>query len=193
VLAASDGRSYPPGHPARPPRGAVPVACYGTVAEAAAAGYARAVLPAGVLELGGVYLLPASGRLRDRCRRAAERLGLVVPCPALLPARSPGAPPPAVCERGHPCGDPASGFLLEVTGFQVPSGYVGNFRDVGASLAIAAGRRPTAFTVACAGERPLAHAWVRGTHGRLFECPPGAGPTAAACCCAGGNGAWWWR
>ena len=75
VLAASDGRSYPPGHPARPPRDASPVACYDTVAEAAAAGYPRAALPAGVAEVAGVYLLPTSDRLRGRCRQAATRRG----------------------------------------------------------------------------------------------------------------------
>ena len=47
VLAASDGRSYPLGHPARPPASAGPVACYATVAEATAAGYPEAPLPAG--------------------------------------------------------------------------------------------------------------------------------------------------
>jgi hypothetical protein len=176
VLATSDGRSYPHGHPARPPPGADPVACYDTVAQAAAAGYPRAALPAGVLEVGGVYLLPAADRLRGRCRRAADRLGLAVPCPTLLPIRSPGASPPEVCERGYPCGEPAAGFLLQVSGFLVPSGYVGNFRDATASLAIAAARRPAAFAVACAGARPLAHARVRGTRGRLFDCPAGSGP-----------------
>jgi hypothetical protein len=176
VLAASDGRSYPHGHPARPPRDADPVACYETVAQAAAAGYPEAALPAGVLEVSGVYLLPTSDRLRGQCRQAAGRLGLVVPCPALLPARSRDAPPPAMCERGYPCDDPASGFLLEVTGVPVPSGYVGNFQDRAASLAIAAARRPAAFAVACAGERPLAHTRVRGTRGRLFDCPSGSGP-----------------
>jgi hypothetical protein len=176
VLAASDGRSYPPGHPARPPRDAVPLACYDTVAQAAAAGYARAPLPAGALELDGVYLLPTSSGLRDQCRRAAERLGLAVPCPRRLPALSPGAPPPTVCGPRRPCEEQVSGFLLEASGFLVPSGYVGNWRDAGARLAIAADRRPEAFAVACAGERPLAHAEVRGTRGRLFECPPWSGP-----------------
>jgi hypothetical protein len=133
-------------------------------------------LPAGVLELEGVYLLPTSSRLRGRCRRAAERLGMAVPCPRWLPARSPGAPPPTVCEPGHPCDDPASGFVLETTGFLVPSGYIGAYRETGASLAIAAARRPAAFAVACAGVRPLAHASVRGTRGRLFDCPAGSGP-----------------
>jgi hypothetical protein len=173
VLAASDGRSYPPGHPGRPPAGARPVACYDTVAEAAAAGYARAALPAGTVELDGVYLLPTSDGLRGRCRRAAERLGLAVPCPTVLPARSPGAPPPTVC--GRPCEQPASGFLLETTGFLVPSGYIGAYRETGARLAIASARR-TAYLVACAGERPLAPVTVRGARGRLFECPPGSGP-----------------
>jgi hypothetical protein len=78
VLAASDGRSYPPGHPARPPRDAVPVACYDTVAQAAA-GYPEAALPAGALEVSGVYLLPTSDRLRGQCRQAAEHLALVPP------------------------------------------------------------------------------------------------------------------
>jgi hypothetical protein len=191
VLATSDGRSYPPGHPARPPREANPVACYDTVAQAAAAGYARAALPAGVSEVGGGYLLPTSGRLRGRCRQAAERLGLAVPCPTLLPALPPGAPPPTVCERRRPCDQPESGFLLEATGFLVPSGYVGAYPETGARLAIAAARRPAAFAVACAGERPLAHARVRGTRGRLSDCPFGSGPHGA-CCCAGGNGAWSW-
>jgi hypothetical protein len=177
VLATSDGRSYPPGHPARPPREADPVACYDTAAEAAAAGYARAALPAGVSEVGGVYLLPTSGRLRGRCRQAAERLGLAVPCPRLLPALPPGAPPPTVCDqRWRPCDGPGSGFLLEVTGFLVPSGYIGAYPEEGERLAVAAARRPTAFAVTCPGERPLAHAGVRGTRGRLFECPLGAGP-----------------
>jgi len=176
VLATSDGRSYPPGHPARPARDAVPMACYDTVAQAAAAGYARAPLPVGVVELGGVYLLPSSGGLRRRCRQAAERLGLAVPCPRLLPARSPGAPPPTVCERRRPCEEPVSGFLLEASGFLVPSGYIGAYPETGARLAITAGRRPAAFAVACAWERALAHAEVRGTRGRLFECPPGSGP-----------------
>jgi hypothetical protein len=94
----------------------------------------------------------------------------------MLPALSPGAPPPTVCERRRPCGEPASGFLLEATGFLVPSGYIGAFRETGARLAIGAGRWPAAFAVACAGERPLAYAGVRGTRGRLFECPPGSGP-----------------
>lgn len=188
VLAASDGRSYPHGHPARPPRDADPVACYETVAQAAAAGYPEAALPAGVLEVSGVYLLPTSDRLRGQCRQAAGRLGLVVPCPALLPARSSDAPPPAMCERGYPCDDPASGFLLEVIGVPVPSGYVGNFQDRAASLAIAAARRPAAFAVACAGSAR----WLTlGFGGRVAACStarPGPAPTVA-CCCAGGNGA----
>jgi hypothetical protein len=176
VLAASDGRSYPPGHPAQPPPGAGPVACHDTVAEAEAAGYARAALPAGTVELDGVYLLPTSDGLRGRCRRAAERLGLAVPCPTVLPAFSPGAPPPTVCEDRRPCEQPASGFLLEATGFLVPSGYVGAYWETGARLAIAAARWPGTSLVACAGERPLATTGVRGTRGRLFECAPGAGP-----------------
>jgi hypothetical protein len=42
VLATSDGRSYPPGHPRTPPPQIDPVACYQTVQAADAAGYAPA-------------------------------------------------------------------------------------------------------------------------------------------------------
>ena len=120
VLATSDGRSYPLGHPARPPASAGPVACYATVAEAAAAGDPEAPLPAGALELGGVYLVPVPETVRRDCRRAAGRLGFAVPCPRLRPIASLGAPAPAVCPR--PCGDPGFGFLFEDAGFLVPSG-----------------------------------------------------------------------
>jgi len=171
VLATADGRSYPPGHPARPPRDADPVACYQTAAQATAAGYAPAPPPAGVLELGGVYLVPTSGRLHRRCQEAAELLGFAVPCPALLPQPPPNAPPPTLCDRRLPC-SPEAGFLLEVSGFVVPPGYVGIDPATGARLVIGAAKPAAAFPVACFGERPVATVNVRGTHGRLSECPP---------------------
>jgi hypothetical protein len=171
VLATSDGRSYPPGHPARPPRGADPVACYGTAAQATAAGYAPAPLPAGVLEFGGVYLVPTSRQLRRQCQQAADRLGFAVPCPTLLPAPPLGAPPPRLCDRRSPC-DPQAGFLLEASGFVVPPGYVSLDPAYGARLVIAAATTATAFPVACVGERPVATVRLRGTRGRLSECPP---------------------
>jgi hypothetical protein len=177
VLVTADGRSYPPGHPARPPRDASPVACYDTVAEAAAAGYAAAALPAGVAEVGGVYLLPTSDRLRGQCQQAAARLGLTVPCPTLLPAGVPGGPSPTVCDpRRHGCDPPASGFLLELTGFLVPSGYIGAYPEEGERLAVGAAERAAASAVACTGGRPLGGRQVRGTRGRLFACPFGSGP-----------------
>ena len=176
VLAASDGRSYPPGHPARPRRDAEPVACYQTDEQATAAGYAPAPLPPGALHLDGTYLVPTSARLRRQCRQAAERLGLVVPCPTVLPASSPGAPPPKLCERRLPCGDPRMGFLLESTGFEVPSGHVGAYAAPAARLVVAAARRPTASAVACVGERPLGPVRVRGTRGGLYQCPQDSGP-----------------
>jgi hypothetical protein len=176
VLAASDGRSYPPGHPGRPARGAGGAACFDTAAEATAAGYEEAPLPAGALKLGEVYLVPVPGRVGRECRRAAERLGFAVPCPTLRPVPSVGAPPPAVCPRPSPCGDPRFGFLFEDSGFVLPSGYVGAYPEVGRRLVVAAARRPTAPAVACAGERPVARARVRGRGGGLVQCPPGTGP-----------------
>jgi hypothetical protein len=182
VLATSTGRSYPPGHPASPPRDAAAVACYHTAAQATAAGYPPAPLPPGTLELDGVYLVSTPAQLRRQCRRAADRLGFAVPCPRLRPVALSGAPPPTVCVGRRPCGDPEPGlpdpepgFLYLASGFVVPSGYVGGFGDSGARLAVAAAERPTAFAVACAGARPVAPARVRGNRGRLLECPPESG------------------
>jgi hypothetical protein len=65
----ADHRSYPPGHPAAPPRTLRPVACYQTTMLATAAGYPPAPPPAGTLEVGGVYLTPpASGCIADASR-----------------------------------------------------------------------------------------------------------------------------
>jgi hypothetical protein len=176
VLATSDGRSYPPGHPARPRPDAGPVACYQTSEQATAAGYAPAPLPPGALHLDGVYLVPSSPRLHRQCRQAAEQLGFALPCPMVLPAAAPGAPPPKLCQRPLPCGDSRAGFLLETTGFEVPSGYVGAYAAPAARLAVAAARWQMASAVACVGERPLGPVRVRGTRGGLFQCPPDSGP-----------------
>ena len=176
VLATSDSRSYPLGHPTPPARDAVAVACYDTIAAATAAGYAEAPLPVGALELDGVYLVPVPNRIRRACRQAAGRLGFPVPCPTLRPVPVRGSPPPAVCQRPPPCGDPEFGFLFQDSGFVVPSGFIGNWRGVGRRLVVGAARRPTATAVACVGERSVAHARVRGHRGGLFQCPPSAGP-----------------
>jgi hypothetical protein len=84
VLATSDHRSYPLGHPTPPARDAIAVACYDTVAAATAAGYAEAPLPAGALELDGVYLVPVPNRIRPPCGDPAfgflfQDSGFVVP------------------------------------------------------------------------------------------------------------------
>jgi hypothetical protein len=124
VLAASNRASYPPGHPGRPPAGATAVACYQTAAQAASAGYPPAPPPAGVLEVGGVYLAPTSPGFRARCRQAADRLGFAVPCPELLPTLAPGVRPARLCEPPLTC---RRGLVLQLQwdGFQVPVGYRG--------------------------------------------------------------------
>jgi hypothetical protein len=174
ILATSDRRSYPLGHPTPPARDATAVACYETIATATAAGYPEAPLPAGALELDGVYLVPVPNQVRRACRQAAGRLGFPVPCPTLRPVPSRNSPPPAVCQR--PCGDPEFGFLFEDSGFVVPSGYVGAYPEEGRRLVVAAARQLAATAVACIGERPLARTRVRGHSGGLFQCPPDGGP-----------------
>jgi hypothetical protein len=174
VLATADGRSYPPGHPTTPPAPVDPVACYPTAERATAAGYAPAPLPSGALEVGGVYLIPTSSRLLRQCRQAADRLGFAAPCPTLLPARSPHAAPPILCDPRFLC-QPGVGFLFEEGGFVVPPGYVGIDGQPQGRLALAAAKEVTAFPVACLGGRRVATVEVRARRGSLFECPPGAG------------------
>lgn len=176
VLATAAGRSYPPGHPTQPPPDARPVACYDTTDQATAAGYPPAPLPPGALDLGGEYLVPTSSQLHRQCRQAANRVGFAVPCPMLLPAVAPNTVPPALCDQPFtPSCTPALGFLFEVGGFTVPSDHIVAYQNFGENLAIAAAKRLTAVVVSCPGERPLAPARVRGSDGRLYQCPPGSG------------------
>jgi hypothetical protein len=171
VLAASDHASYPAGHPTRPPPGARPVACFQTTAQAARAGYASAPLPAGALEVGGVYLTPTSRAFRASCRRAAGRLGFAVPCPGLLPTAPSGSPPPRLCvqpttcRRGH-----ALRFLQGA--FVVPPGYVG---APGGFSALSVAATPTRDTVGglalrCQDEHWIATPTVHRTQGVLAAC-----------------------
>jgi hypothetical protein len=176
VPGFADRRSYPPGHPAAPPRGLRPVACYQDSVQATAAGYPPAPPPAGTLEVGGVYLTPTGKRLQRHCQRAADRLGFPVPCPALLPAMSPGA------VRQVPCDDARFGcewdtaFVLEQEGFVVPPGYGGGAGlAVQGRLAVTAARRAGDHTVACEeGEQPVATVTPRGIRGRMLHCAEAA-------------------
>jgi hypothetical protein len=172
VPVFADHHSYPPGHPAAPARTRRPAACYPTAGQAAAAGYPPAPPPAGTLAVGGVYLVPTGGRLQRRCRHAADRLGFAVPCPALLPAMSPNAVPPAPCgDRRFPCEDDYA-FVLEEDGFLVPPDYPGPAGQDAGRLVVAAAANPAAEpVVACDGrQRPLATVTPHGLPGRLVDC-----------------------
>jgi hypothetical protein len=170
VPGFADHRSYPPGHPAAPPRSVRPVVCYQTAMLATAAGYRPAPLPAGILEVGGVYLTPTGERLRRRCQRAAAGLDFPVPCPTLLPALSPGAVPPAPCHQRFAC-EEGYGFVLEEDGFVVPPGYVGAAGQAHGRLVVAAANQATNHIVACEGrQRPVATVTPHGIRGRLVQC-----------------------
>src|SRR6266511_3938166 len=91
VLAMSNHTSYPAGHPAKPPATAAAVACYQIAAKATSAGYRPAPLPAGTLEVGGVYLTPTTPSFRASCRQAAARLGFTLGG-FVVPADYVGAP-----------------------------------------------------------------------------------------------------
>jgi hypothetical protein len=168
----ADGRSYPPGHPTRPPKDARAVGCYQTLEEAAAAGYRPAPLPAGALVIGGVYLTPTDRAFGSRCQRAADRFGFVVPCPGLLPTSAPGTVPPALCGQQFPC-DRGRGFFFRQEGFTVPPGYLGVDKQPLGSLEITASptRQPTVVNLACQTERRIGAVRVQGTQAVLVGCP----------------------
>jgi hypothetical protein len=171
-----DRRSYPPGHPAAPPRSLRPVACYQDSVQATAAGYPPAPPPPGTLEAGGIYLTPTGNQLQRRCQHAADRLGFPVPCPALLPAMAPGAVPPAPCDDERFGCEWGTGFVLEQEGFVVPPGY-GGFagQAVQGRLAVAAASRPADNVVACEGrQQSVATVTPHGIRGRMLQCA-GAG------------------
>jgi hypothetical protein len=173
VLAMTDGHSYPPGHPARPPQLARAVACYQSPQEAAAAGYRPAPLPAGVLVIGGVYLAPTGRAFGSRCKLAADRLGFAVPCPGLLPTSAPGTAPPELCGQRFPC-HRGQGFLFRREGFTVPPGYLGVDKQPQGSLEITAApiRQPTGgVNLACQTERRIATVRVQGSRAVLVGCP----------------------
>jgi hypothetical protein len=172
VLAMADGRSYPPGHPTRPPQDARAVACYQTPQEAAAAGYRPAPLPAGALVIGGVYLAPTDRAFRSRCQLAADRLGFAVPCPGLLPTSAPGTAPPQLCGQRFPC-DRGRGFFFRREGFQVPPGYLGVDKQPQGSLELTAAptRQATVVNLACKTERRIAIVRVQASRAVLVGCP----------------------
>jgi hypothetical protein len=170
VPAFADQHSYPPGHPAAPPSGTRPAACYPTTAQAAAAGYPPAPPPAGTLEVGGVYLTPTDKWFQGRCQQAADKLGYAVPCPALLPATSPHAVPPEPCDQQFPC-LPGGAFLLGHDGFVVPPDYVGVAGQAQGRLVVAAARRADDPATVCGDrQRLVATVTPHGLAGQLVEC-----------------------
>lgn len=179
VLASSNRASYPPGHPGHPSPDARPVACYPSVAQAAAAGYPPALLPAGAVELGGIYLAPTSRAFRVRCQRAADQLGFVVPCPGLLPTAASGTAPPELCQgRGSCAGEVV--FVVNDGGFLVPAGYLGVEKQAQGHLVIEAmprppdDPRPPSDRLGCYADHPFARATVHGTRAMLLRCPTGS-------------------
>ena len=171
VLAMSNHASYPAGHPAQPPPGATSVACFQTSAQAAGAGYAPAPLPAGALEVGGVYLTPPGAEFRASCQRAADRLGFAVPCPGLLPSAPPGSPPARLCGQPVPCRRGQALRFLQGA-FVVPPGYVGAPGGFSALTVAATPVRdtPAAGALRCRDERRIATPTVHRIAAVLAAC-----------------------
>jgi hypothetical protein len=175
VLATSDHRSYPPGHPSTPPPTISPVACYRTAAQAAEAGYRPAPLPPGAMEVAGVYLAPTGPRFWQSCRQAAHLLGFAAPCPALLPSPPPGAPAPRLCAEPGDCLR-GQALLFSLEGFQVPVDYRGapGGQELGGYLSIAAnpsGAAAGGLVTGCQDQRRAAATTVHRVRAVLADCP----------------------
>jgi hypothetical protein len=175
VLATSDHRSYPPGHPGTPSPTANAVACYRTAAQAAEAGYQPAPLPPGATEVAGVYLAPTGPRFRQSCRQAANLLGFAAPCPALLPSPPPGAPAPRLCAEPGDCLR-GQALLFSLEGFEVPVDYLGapNGQELAGDLSIAAnpsGATASRLAPGCPDQRHAAAITVHGARAVLADCP----------------------
>jgi hypothetical protein len=129
------GLYYPPNHPAVPVPVVKPARCFRAESDARTAGFRLAPPPKGGVVFEGVYLVPASSRVRDECRSAAERIGFAIPCPSLLPATAADDP----CSIRTGC-LPDGGQALEVFGFTIflatPADFLGP-RARGASFASA--------------------------------------------------------
>jgi len=167
VLAMSDHTSYPTGHPTTPPATATAVACYQTTPKAASAGYAPAPLPAGALEVGGVYLTPTSQGFRTHCQQVADRVGFAVPCPRLLPTVAPGVPRPRLCQQPFMC-QPRQ-VLVFHQDFAAPFGTLGA-HDGHGTLLIFATPTHTSAGLQCPGERRIATPTVQQTRAVLTVC-----------------------
>jgi hypothetical protein len=155
------------GHPAKPTATATAVACYQTTTKAASAGYTPAPLPAGALEVGGVYLTSTSQGFRAHCQQVADRVGFAVPCPGLLPTSPPGVLPPRLCQEPFMC-RPGQ-VLVFGQDFVVPFGAVGAPGGHGALLIMAT---PTYGSggLQCPDERPIATPTVQQTPAVLTTC-----------------------
>jgi len=117
--------AYPSYHPAPPPLGVKPTRCYRTASEARSAGFKLAPPPTGGALLDGVYLVPAN--VQTVCQAAASQLGIVIPCPTLLPIDGskegllcPGPPDPS---GPSSCPHP-DGFTMQFT-LATPPDYPG--------------------------------------------------------------------
>jgi hypothetical protein len=172
VPGFADHRSYPPGHPAAPPRSVRPVACYQTTMLATMAGY------------------PPAPHRPGRWRSA----GSTSPPPASSSAAAASGPPTAWASRSpapgccRPCrrvrcrrppvtsGSPARramglGLCWRRTGSWCHRGYVGAAGQAHGRLVVAAANQATNHIVACEGrQRPVATVTPHGIRGRLVQC-----------------------
>jgi len=121
---------YPWYYPAAVPVGIKPTRCYRTARDAESAGFRLALPPTGGVVLDGVYLVPAGAQTKSVCQDAANQLGIVIPCPTLLPVEGsqrgflcpPSPPTPPKCSPNT--GTLPDGFLMPFS-LTTPPDYPG--------------------------------------------------------------------
>jgi hypothetical protein len=171
VRAFADGHSYPAGHPRSPAEGSRPTRCFVSAAAAAAGGYPEAPLPAGSIEIGGVYLAPVDTELSARCRRIAQQLRFAIPCPGLLPTEEGSAPGSTACAFGADACVWNGAFLLDDGMFIVPPAYHGVDGRAQGHLVLFAAGSPTDQRLHCTGEHRIGMTRIHRAQAVAVACP----------------------
>jgi hypothetical protein len=167
---ASLGVVYPPNFPGALPRHARLTSCFGSPQDAHAAGYRLASTPRGDRRLGPLYLAPVSVVVRRTCR-AAQRRGVPVSCPRLLPA--PWTDPTDTVNADCPSAGCSARLLRLWGGFTAPSPYVGSAPGVGEVTVWAASsgqRRLFPYLVGCPSATAIGRTVLRGHPAAWYEC-----------------------
>ena len=120
-----------------------------------------------------VRLVAASTELQSQCAAAANRLGFAVPCPAQVPTLAGQGMTCPASQGGMraSCVGGLDGFFLELSGFDVPSGYVGADGKATGHLIVEANRHDDRPPIPCIGGKRVAKVVAGSWTTTEYRCP----------------------